>query len=41
MWIYSVAGFDAVELKMKNSKIYRIGTDEAQKLEQTILHSIK
>lgn len=41
MWIYSVSGFDAVEIKLKNGKIYRIGTDEPKKLEQKIIHSIK
>ena len=41
MWIYNVSGFDAVEIKLRNGKMYRIGTDEAKKLEQTILHSIK
>ena len=39
MWIYNVSGFDAVEIKLKNGKTYRIGTDEPKKLEQTILHS--
>ncbi len=41
MWIYSVGGFDAVELKMKNGKTYRIGTDEPKKLEQAIVHAMK
>ena len=41
MWIYNVSGFDAVEIKLKNGKTYRIGTDEPQKLEQAILRSIK
>ncbi len=41
MIIYNVSGFDAVEIKLKNGKTYRIGTDESNKLEQTILHSIK
>ncbi|MFA7314379.1 MAG: hypothetical protein WC025_00405 [Candidatus Magasanikbacteria bacterium] len=41
MWIYNVSGFDAVEIKLKNGKTYRIGTDEPKKLEQTIIHSIK
>lgn len=41
MWIYNVSGFDAVEIKLKNSKTYRIGTDESKKLEQAILNSIK
>lgn len=41
MWIYNVSGFDAVEIQLRNSKIYRIGTDEPEKLEQAILHAIK
>lgn len=41
MRIYNVSGFDAVEIKLKNGKIYRIGTDEPQKLEEVILRSIK
>ena len=41
MWIYSVSGFDAVEIKLKNGKTYRIGTDEPKKLEQAIVKSIK
>jgi len=41
MRIYNVSGFDAVEIKMKNDKIYRIGTDEPKKLEFAILQSIK
>ena len=41
MLIYNVSGFDAVEITMKNGKIYRIGTDEPAKLERVILHSIK
>lgn len=40
MRIYNVSGFDAVEIKMKNGKTYRIGTDEPKKLEQAILDSI-
>lgn len=31
-WLFNVSGLYAVELKMKNGKIYRIGTDEPQKL---------
>ncbi|HBI33644.1 MAG TPA: hypothetical protein DEA43_03435 [Candidatus Moranbacteria bacterium] len=41
MWIYNISGFDAVEIKMKNGKLYRVGTDEPEKLEQVILQSIK
>jgi len=32
MWIFNVSGFDAIEIIMKNGKIYRIGTDEPEKL---------
>ena len=41
MLIYNISGFDAVEIKMKNNKIYRIGTDEPQKLERAITQAIK
>ncbi|MFA6307462.1 MAG: hypothetical protein WCS88_02135 [Patescibacteria group bacterium] len=36
MWIYNISGFDAIEIQMKNGKIYRIGTDEPEKLETAI-----
>jgi len=36
MWIYNVSGFDAVEIRMKNGKIFRIGTDEPEKVEITL-----
>lgn len=41
MWMYNVSGFDAVEIKLKNGKTYRIGTDEPEKLEQAMLNSMK
>ena len=41
MWIYNISGFDAVQIQLKNGKIYRIGTDEAKKLEQAIIEAIK
>lgn len=41
MIIFNVSGYDAVEIIMKNMKIYRIGTDEPKELEQAILTSIK
>lgn len=41
MWIYNVSGFDAVELTMKNGKIFRIGTDESDVLEKTLLKSLR
>ena len=36
MWIFNVSGFNAIELTMKNGRIYRIGTDEPEKLEAAI-----
>lgn len=41
MVIYNVSGFDAVEIEMKNGKIFRIGTDEPEALEQAIQQSIR
>ena len=40
MWIYNVSGFDAVEIIMRNGRIYRIGTDEPEKLETAIKQAI-
>ncbi len=40
MWIYNVSGFDAVEVTMKNRKVYRIGTDIPGELEAAIKHAI-
>ena len=40
MWIYNVSGFDAVEITMKNGKVYRIGTDVPEELETAIKQSI-
>ncbi len=40
MWIYNVSGFDAIELTMKNGKVYRIGTDDAIKLYMAIKNNI-
>lgn len=40
MWIFNVSGFDAIEIRMKNGKIYRIGTDEPEKLEVAIRQAI-
>lgn len=38
--IYNVSGFDAVEIIMKNGKIYRIGTDVPGELEAAIKRAI-
>jgi hypothetical protein len=40
MWIYNVSGFDAVEIIMRNGKIYRIGTDTPGELEAAIKRAI-
>lgn len=32
MWIFNVSGFDAVEITLRNGKIYRIGSDVAEEL---------
>jgi len=31
-WLYNVSGFDAVELRHKNGRRYRIGTDQPREL---------
>jgi len=41
MWIYNVSGFDAVEITMKNEKVYRIGTDVPEELETAIKQSME
>jgi len=35
-WIYNVSGFDAVEIRTKKGGIYRIGTDEPEKLHRAL-----
>ncbi len=40
MWIYNVSGFDAVEIILKNGRIFRIGTDEPGKLESALKQAI-
>lgn len=39
-WIYSVSGFDAVQLEVSDGNTYIIGTDEPEKLERTLLLKI-
>ena len=41
MVIFNVSGFDAVEVKMENGKIYRIGTDKPKELESVINREIQ
>ena len=40
MWIYNISGFDAVEIIMRNGKIYRVGTDTPGELEVAIKQAI-
>ena len=40
MWIYNVSGFDAVEIIMKDGKVYRIGADTPRELETAIKQTI-
>jgi len=40
MLIYTVSGFDAVEIIMRNGKIYRIGTDTPSELKAAIKKAI-
>jgi hypothetical protein len=35
-WLYNVSGLSAVELRMKNGRTYRIGTDDAEGLVRAI-----
>lgn len=39
--LYNVSGLDAVEIKLKSGKKYRIGTDVPLELESAIVQSIK
>ena len=40
MWIYNISGFGAVEIIMRNGKMYRIGTDTPSVLEAAIKQAI-
>lgn len=40
MWIYNVSGFDAVEIVMRDGKVYRIGTDNPNELEVALKRAI-
>ena len=40
MWIFNISGFDAVEIIMRNGKIYRVGTDTSGELEAAIKQAI-
>lgn len=40
MWVFNIAGLGAVELAMNNGKIFRIGTNEPEKLESAIKQGV-
>ncbi len=40
MWIYNISGLNAVEIIMRNGKIYRIGTDTPSELEAAIKQAV-
>ncbi len=39
--LYNVSGFQAVEVKLKNRKSFRLGTDEPEKLRAAILQALE
>ena len=39
-WLYNVSGFDAVEIKLRTGKKFRIGTDVPRELEGVIRQTI-
>ena len=41
MWIYNVSGFDAVEMVIKDGRIYRIGTDVSGELEAALHRTMR
>jgi len=40
-WLFNVSGLDAVELKMKSGRTYRIGTDQPAELEIAVRRALK
>lgn len=40
-WLYTVSGWDAVEIALKNGRKYRIGTDDPKGLRAAIRESIE
>ena len=37
--LYNIGGLSAVEIELKSGKLYRIGTDEPEKLEQVLIQA--
>ncbi len=40
-WLFSVSGFDAVQIDLRNGKLYQIGTDEPQRLQEAIRQAME
>ncbi|MQK65865.1 hypothetical protein EIZ87_24680 [Escherichia coli] len=40
-WLWNVSGFDAVELRLQNGKLFRIGTDEPEALHAALANALK
>jgi hypothetical protein len=40
-WLWNVSGFDAVELRLQNGKVFRIGTDEPVALHAAIASAMR
>lgn len=40
-WLYNVSGWDAVEVRLKSGKQFRLGTDEPQRLVEALQRSIQ
>ena len=38
-WLYNVAGFDAVEIRLRSGRCIRIGTDEPDRLVDAVRHA--
>lgn len=41
MWIFNVSGFDAVEITLRNGKVYRIGSDVPEELNAALNRAIQ
>lgn len=41
MWIYNVSGFDAVEITLKNGRMYRIGSDAAEEFNAALNRAVQ
>lgn len=40
-WLWNVSGLDAVELRLRSGKIFRIGTDEPAALQSAIANAVR